>query len=166
MGGGSIPRPRGLVWGSRLCARGSKAWVGCSRWRVSPARARRSGSPFLWGAVLELLDVYDALPDGVDDGLGPVEDVQLPVDVRGVVAHGLLRDAEGTGDLTIAHALRQGPYTPQLPPGERRGRELRAPGSAALEGVEHLLGEVGGDDGVPRVDRVDGVREVLGLRVL
>src|SRR4028119_1946076 len=140
MGGGSIPRPRGLVWGSRLCARGSKAWVERSRQRVRPARARKSGSPFLWGAVLELLDVYDALPNGVDDGLGPVEDVELPVDVRGVVAHGLLRDAEGTGDLTVAHALRQGPYNLQLPVGERRGGELRAPAPAAPAGVAHPAG--------------------------
>ena len=36
--------------------------------------------------VLELCDGNNALTYGVDHGLDPVEDVQLSVDVRGVVA--------------------------------------------------------------------------------
>jgi PAS domain S-box-containing protein len=44
------------------------------------------------GAVLQIPDVYDAFPHGVDDRLGSVEDVQLPVDVGSVVPDRLLRD--------------------------------------------------------------------------
>ena len=58
------------------------------------------------GAVLQLLDVYDAFPNGVDHGLGAIEDVQ-PVDVGGVVPDCLLRDPKSPGYLPVAHA--QGP---------------------------------------------------------
>src|SRR5918995_4810075 len=129
-------------WGSRRCARGWKVWVGRSRCGARPARVRRLRSGFPWGTVLQLLDVYDAFPYGVDDGLGSVEDVQLPVDIRGVVPDRLLRDAKRPGYLPVAHTLRQGPYHLELPLGKRRRSELRTPGPAALEGIEHLLGEV------------------------
>src|SRR5829696_7890604 len=156
---------RDPAWGSRRCARGSKVWVGRSRCGAHPARVRRLRSGFPWGTVLELLDVYNAFSYGVDDGLGPIEDVQLPVDVRGVVAHRFLRDVQRTSDLPIAHTLSQGPYHLELPLGERRGQP-RAPGTSPLEGAEHLLGELWGDYGIPGVNRADGAREILGFRVL
>jgi DNA invertase Pin-like site-specific DNA recombinase len=62
MVGDSILSPLGRESGSRRCARGSKVWVGRSRLRARPAGARRLRSGFPWGAVLKLLDVYDAFP--------------------------------------------------------------------------------------------------------
>ena len=68
--------------------------------------------------VLELFDGYNAPTNGVDDGLGPVEDVQLPVDARGLVAH-RLRDPERVCYLPVAHTLSQGPYHLDLSLGKR-----------------------------------------------
>jgi hypothetical protein len=79
--------------------------------------------------------------------LGP-----LPVDVGGVVPHRFLRDVQRTSYLPITHTLCQGPYHLELPLGERRGSEVRTSGPAALEGIEHLLGELWGDYGIPGVD--------------
>src|SRR5918998_5261553 len=123
-------------------------------------------SGFRGGTIRQFLDVYDALPDGVDHRLRPIEDVQLPVDVRCVVAYGLLRDAKSVGYLPVALALGQGPYDLEFSVCER-GHQLRpAWPLAALEGAQHLLGELWGDDGVPGVNRADGAREVLELGVL
>ena len=72
------------------------------------------------GAVLQLLNVDDAFPHGVDDRLGSVEDVQLPVDVGSVVPDRLLRDTKSVGYLPVAHALGQGLYDFELPLGQRR----------------------------------------------
>ena len=71
-----------------------EGWAARSMSRAGPARERGLWSVFLRGTVLQLLDVYDALPDGVDHRLGPIEEVQLPVDVGGVVVYRLLRDAQ------------------------------------------------------------------------
>src|SRR5918998_3499880 len=123
-------------------------------------------SGFRGGTILHSLDVYDALPDGVDHRLRPIEDVQLPVNVRGVVPHGLLRDAKSVGNLPVALALGQGPYDLEFSVCER-GHQLRpAWPLAALKGAQHLLGELWGDDGIPGVNRADGAREILGFRVL
>src|SRR5919205_825687 len=92
-GGASTASPSGRAWGSPPCARGPPAWAESSKSRADPAGARTSPSGFPWGTVLQLIYVNNALPHGVDHRLGPVEDVQLPVDVRGVVSDGLLRDA-------------------------------------------------------------------------
>src|SRR5215207_1766482 len=165
--GASTSRLSGPAWGSRRCASGSRGWEGRSRCGAVRMRARRSGSRFLWRVILQVVDVYNAPFDGVDHRLRPVEDVQLPVDVGRVVSDRLLRDAQRVGDLAVRHAPGQGFYHLELTLGKRRDGGVRAsPRTRALERPEHLLGEVGSDDGVPRVDRVDGAREVLGLRVL
>src|SRR5207244_6130371 len=46
-----------------------------------------------------------ALPDGIEDGLGAVRDAELPVHVADVVADGLVADAEPVGDLLVGEAL-------------------------------------------------------------
>ena len=132
--------------------------------RSRPGRGTEiTASGFARRAVLQIPDVYDTFPHGVDHRLGSVEDVQLPVDVGGVVAYRLLRDAQRTCYLPVAHALGQGLYDLELPLGQRGSELSTTLESAALEGVEHLLGEVGGDYGIPREDRVDRTREILGL---
>src|SRR5947208_6798052 len=48
-----------------------------------------------------------ALPDGVEDGLGAVGYAELPVHVADVVADGLVADAEPVGDLLVGETLGQ-----------------------------------------------------------
>src|SRR5829696_7177938 len=114
---------RELAWGSRRCARGSKVWVGRSRCGAHPARVRTLRSGFPWGTVLQLLDVYNAFSYGVDDGLGPIEDVQLPVDVRGVVAHRFLEDPKKTTYLLLSQPRSKALYPLDPPPGRGRAKQ-------------------------------------------
>src|SRR5918994_1538283 len=162
MEGDSILGRPGRASGSRRCENGWRGWVGRSRSGAALERVPRLWLGFPWGPVLQIPDVDDAFPHGVDYRLGSVEDVQLPVDVGGVVPDRLLRDAQRTCYLPVAHALGQGLYDFELPLGQRRS-ERSPPWPAALEGVEHLLGEVWGDYGIPRVDRVDRTREIFGF---
>lgn len=62
--------------------------------------------------------VDEALAYGVEDGLGPVVDVELPVDVGDVVSDGLLGDVEGSGYLLVAVAAGEGGDDLQLAAGE------------------------------------------------
>src|SRR5918998_1747184 len=166
MEGDSILGRAGRASGSRRWESGWRGWVGRSRSGAALERVPRLWLGFPWGTVLQIPDVDDAFPHGVDHRLGSVEDVQLPVDVGGVVAHRLLRDTQRTRYLPVAHALGQGLYDFQLPLGQRRGEMSTPLDLTALEGVEHLLGEVRGDYGIPSVDSVDRTREILGFRVL
>src|SRR5215212_2305863 len=127
--------PPGREWAFRRCARGPRAWAARSLSTAGPARGQGLWSVFLRGTVLQLLDVYDALPDGVDHRLGPIEDVQLPVDVGGVVVYRLLRNAQRVSYLPVALALSQSPYDLQLSISEGRHQPLARRALSALEGV-------------------------------
>src|ERR671913_2354707 len=120
MEGDSILGRPGRASGSRRWESGWRGWVGRSRSGAALERVPRLWLGFPWGTVLQIADVYDAFPHGVDHRLGSVEDVQLPVDVGGVVAYRLLRDAQRSGYLPVAHALGQGPYYFELSVGQRR----------------------------------------------
>src|SRR5918995_1622311 len=112
--------------------------------------ARRLRSGFARWAVLQIPDVNDAFPHGVDHRLGSVEDVQFPVDVGGVVTYRLLRDAQRTCYLPVAHALGQGLYDFELPLGQRRSEV-----STTLEDVLVFLMAREDDDRGPRQKGLD-----------
>src|ERR671911_2350399 len=76
-----------------------------------------------------IVEVHQPFADGVDDGLGPVEDVKLLVDIGGVVPYRLLRDLQVPRYLFVALALRESPYYLELPLGKFRGQEPRQCGS-------------------------------------
>src|SRR5918997_5667331 len=140
MEGDSILGRPGRASGSRRWESGWRGWVGRSRSGAALERVPRLWLGFPWGAVLQIPDVNDSFPHGVDHRLGPVEDVQLPVDVGGVIAYSLLGDAQRVCYLPVAHAVGQGLDDFKFPLGQRR-REMSTPcGPVALEGVEHLLG--------------------------
>src|ERR671920_1075130 len=139
MEGDSILGRPGRASGSRRWESGWRGWVGRSRSGAALERVPRLWLGFPWGTVLQIPDVDDAFPHGVDHRLGSVEDVQLPVDVGGVVPDRLLRDAKSVGYLPVAHAPGESPYDLELPLGQRRGETSSLPRPSALEGVEHLL---------------------------
>src|ERR671910_1060369 len=135
MEGDSILGRPGRASGSRRWESGWRGWVGRSRSGAALERVPRLWLGFPWGTVLQIPDVDDAFPHGVDHRLGSVEDVQLPVDVGGVVAYRLLRDAQRTCYLPVAHALGQRLYDFEFPLCQRRSVRGTLPWPAALEGV-------------------------------
>src|SRR5713226_4793132 len=142
----------------------SNALIGTTKYDVYPDGVGGPGS--LRNA---LLDVEQALPDGVHHGFHPGVQVQLLQDVADVVLDGVLRDEELLGDVPVVVAPSDELQHLQLPLGEAGGRDA-GPLVGALhhagELVQQLRGHRGGDERLPGIDRPDGVGDLLDRDLL
>ncbi len=111
----------------------------------------------------EALNIYEALSDGIEDGLRSIVDVQLFVEVRDVVSDGLLGDAEVASDLLVTLTAGEGGYDLALALGEAWGGGLLV---GLLESEEHLACDLRGHDRIASVHGPNGPGEVVGGAVL
>ena len=82
-------------------------YIECGRRSDTGPRACSPQAGGCWSVVIVhggAVGGDEALADGVEDGLGAVADVDLPVDAQDVVVHRPLADPEAAGDLPVGRS--------------------------------------------------------------
>src|SRR6266581_2912079 len=109
-------------------------------------------------------DFDQTLPNGVENGLGAVVDVELLVHVADVVAHGLLADLQLVRDLLVGHP--RGQHLENLDLARREPVVELFRGRGAREQLENPIGDRAGHHPLAGYHRQDTGDDRAGLRVL